>query len=928
MSLDRRRPTTVPACRGAAPKAATEKDRVAASEPAQSPGAAAPAALSEPAILVAADREDATAKVLLQGLEAAPAEGDLEVGMLTSVQQPNVLIRPTVTFISTTASDKTDKTPDFLTKLTFHGLVPFGDSSAPLLYKGRQVKVLHFSKPGLIARPSTGDAIVAQEGEPLLLVLENPSTPQYASVRARLRFENTDACLFTPDQFGVSGEEGKASKTGSSAAADAANGKGVGPTELSKSRAPQSTGCEANSGWTSFGIPQYAQVTLPAQPQSEWFRDRNTQFPKSAKRTGWLTLRYQGAGSNAIYEQSIALQIQFEPSGFSLIWALFCIFVWLLCGALLSLVLRVWVPNLKRKRQLNDQILDLERLTANISMNVDSNLRVLLEVKRRTLDEIRTGTAPIWPSYGAFAQRVEQALPSLKKHIEAAQNLDAALNRRRLLLEQGVALTRLSQIEDLLEGVSETLKQDQLSDEDWVSVNQQLSAAQKLVREPTLPDKEAFEALLSRRWNDIRDHFRQEANGELRIPPSLLDMEPCFPVASLLPQPAADATLWVKSIGVVRADLQLSALQLLWDFEFLAPRDPSDSAPSAGKPTEPPGASTEGEHSEAPVAAAEGAPAGTPVAHADGKQAQTDDHCFDKLAKRGQEAKEKWQEAKEELKPLLATPAIDNLRKAKLVLRRLAEQVGEEDIKKALEGGQALLMMDPNPLRPDTSIRFSVRFRNESLNSVAARKLVSCYWAFRDHQESASFYRRAKRYMRDLIRSHSGKVAAVTQAKRRAEADAAAMKPHWEDGWDVYHFFEKATDVSHICVNFDGSHGNPITPGAAGKMNADTGKASDGVGKKSDDADKESDDEKWWERTERPRPGPCGPEAWSRVGLEFIQLVAALLVPLVALAASTLRGGSTGQWWELVALGFGSDTIKNILVGRDEPASPPPTALK
>jgi hypothetical protein len=111
-------------------------------------------------------------------------------------------------------------------------------------------------------------------------------------------------------------------------------------------------------------------------------------------------------------------------------------------------------------------------------------------------------------------------------------------------------------------------------------------------------------------------------------------------------------------------------------------------------------------------------------------------------------------------------------------------------------------------------------------------------------------------------------------------------------------------------------------------MNADTGKASDGVGKKSDDADKESDDEKWWERTERPRPGPCGPEAWSRVGLEFIQLVAALLVPLVALAASTLRGGSTGQWWELVALGFGSDTIKNILVGRDEPASPPPTALK
>jgi hypothetical protein len=52
------------------------------------------------------------------------------------------------------------------------------------------------------------------------------------------------------------------------------------------------------------------------------------------------------------------------------------------------------------------------------------------------------------------------------------------------------------------------------------------------------------------------------------------------------------------------------------------------------------------------------------------------------------------------------------------------------------------------------------------------------------------------------------------------------------------------------------------------------------------------------------------------------------LVPLAALASATLNGGSTGHWWALVALGFGSDTIKNILVGRDEPASPPAATTK
>ena len=86
------------------------------------------------------------------------------------------------------------------------GLAAFGESSAPLLYKGRQVEVLRFSKPGLIAKPPVGDAFVVRESKgqspSILLVLENPSTFAYESVRARLRFDNQDVCLFAAENFG------------------------------------------------------------------------------------------------------------------------------------------------------------------------------------------------------------------------------------------------------------------------------------------------------------------------------------------------------------------------------------------------------------------------------------------------------------------------------------------------------------------------------------------------------------------------------------------------------------------------------------------------------------------------------------------------------------------------------------------------------
>ena len=50
---------------------------------------------------------------------------------------------------------------------------------------------------------------------------------------------------------------------------------------------------------------------------------------------------------------------------------------------------------------------------------------------------------------------------------------------------------------------------------------------------------------------------------------------------------------------------------------------------------------------------------------------------------------------------------------------------------------------------------------------------------------------------------------------------------------------------------------------------------------------------------------------------ETAQLAATLLVPLITLASTTARG-SQSNWWTLVGLGFGADTIKNLLVDKND----------
>ena len=137
---------------------------------------------------------------------------------------------------------------------------------------------------------------------------------------------------------------------------------------------------------------------------------------------------------------------------------------------------------------------------------MDSNLRVLLWVDEvLALDEIRVAVWSFGPRLCGYARRVEQGLPTLTRRIDAVRRLDAVLIRKRLLEEQGASPTPDSNRSTAwTAAISATLMQDQLSEEDWVSVNQRLETTQKTLREPTQTEKEAFEAMITARWKSLQ----------------------------------------------------------------------------------------------------------------------------------------------------------------------------------------------------------------------------------------------------------------------------------------------------------------------------------------------------------------------------------------------------------------------------------------
>jgi hypothetical protein len=755
------------------------------------PGAAPQASPSvHPPFLIRADQDQISDKVTVHNIPdgSMPDPADFAAGLLTSTQA-NFVARPAITVQSQVAGATKG---DFIVNLNIEGLMPFGESSTDLLYKGTQMDLLRFSRPGVGVGPASGTTFEAQQPGPLLLVLDNHSAFAYKQVAARLRFQNSDFCAFE-----------------------------VGPSPKPSGKTPPPD-CGDEKAWKRFDLPQYAQITLRAADlPSAWFQDPGSGYARNGKSSGILTLHFTSSPEK-IHEQNLPLEVQFDASTPALSWTLIQIFGLLALGAAASFLLRVSLPNMKRKRALKDQLSEINKLIAGLSGEVDSRVRTLLGSECLALDELRTEAFPVAPNYADYAKRAEQGLPILSRKVVVAQRLGSALERRSQRINDGYEYQILRDSGDLLDKASRLVQKDQIGDDDWIAINKNLSDAEGMLEEPTQQARDTFESALASRWQALREHFGpRDTTGALITgawtpPDGVQDMAPLF---KSLPKEFFAADLdgfknWVKDqqgTGAT-ADILVSALEYVTYIETIVPPKTVSAV---------------------------------------------------------------WKAERDNLCDSLLNTTTQKLFDASDALWRLSENIFKDDVKQALAAGKAKLVLDPENPAVNQRFRISVCFSDPHLDVATARDQLSCRWTI------------------------STAMLGPRKLFQPWERVAVGPKVKHEEGWHAFHYFENRSVSADISVEI--SDGNDVVTLAANPRG------------------------EFPSITIKSTPNWRGREKYARTILEIAQLAAALLVPLAALASSTVTGGGEGRWWAVAGLGFGTDTIKNIILGNDATTPPPPS---
>jgi hypothetical protein len=696
----------------------------AASAPAWSQAAnsqpAAPAI--RPPFLVRADAKNVDDKIVVHSPDSAPVDGDFTTGLLTS-SQPNFTARPSVT---AEILPQASKGGDYTVELSIEALMPFGDSSADLFYKNTEIDLLRFSRPGVSVSPSTGTAFSARQPGALLLVLDNHSSFAYDNVRARLRFQDADFCAF---QAGTPQEPAKqpSAKQTSGKQTSGQQPSGEGPPD-----------CKDESQWTQFELPQYAQVTLHADElPADWFQEPGTFYARSGKSSGTLTLHF---GTGPIHEQIIPIEMQFDPSTWALFLTLVFVFFLLALGAAVSYLLRVTLPNMKRKRALKEQISEINKQIVGLSSEVDSRVRAVLGSECLALDELRTETFPVAPNYADYAKRVEQGLPILSRKVAIAQRLGTALERWRARINAGYEFRILQDSGESLRTVSRRVQKDQITDADFTTIEQTLKQAEDILEDRSPQDQDAFQTKLVSRWQKLREHFGpREANGTLskglwNPPETVKALEPFF---KTLPKEfcAEDANAFKSYIqddeGTgSQADVIASALEYVEFAETITPpQSPSDS----------------------------------------------------------------WKKERENLCQLLLNPTTQRLFEVIDSLWMLTENVFRDDVRCALNAGQARLVVDPENPALNQKFRIAVFFPDPRLENSTARDQLSCRWTFKTTMKGPA-----------KLKPKKGAGTGTGTGAAAVLLDNVVLKH--EQGWHAFHYFAGRSVSVEISVDVsDGS---------------------------------------------------------------------------------------------------------------------------
>ena len=376
----------------------------------------------------------------------------------------------------------------------------------------------------------------------------------------------------------------------------------------------------------------------------------------------------------------------------------------LLLGGLLSFLASSVLPVMQRKGDLRSQLQAIANRTSTISIRVDSYLRVLLRLERKRIEASIGAASPWVPSSNDPIAHVAVAMDVLGKRLTAAERLDE-LRRKHDQISGSAPPSVIDNIDFVLQTAAEQLHSTMLTDAELLAANACLAKAQAML--DLLDDSAAVAKLIAANMVALKTRLGV-------FPLSFYeDLRAALPgLFAVLDRGFDDPQNIVRPMFFA-IDHGIAAIHLLLDYAMVRVTVPS--SPS---------------HLPQPVPDADSAWAAPQAALV------SPDAC----AQLGNASRKRLLDRQCTLFELLGTLSWLALREAALLVQEMREDIYEEDVLAEItKPGQAEIAIDTQRTRPLLPIFFSIGFKDPRFNNAAALRRLVCHWCFPDSMHELSW---------------------------------------------------------------------------------------------------------------------------------------------------------------------------------------------
>ncbi|MCX6598238.1 MAG: hypothetical protein NTV70_17940 [Acidobacteria bacterium] len=525
------------------------------------------------------------------------------------------------------------------------GITQRGVVDIPIYAGGILVQALRVVRSEVAVRGAFRGEMLAQPGERTLLIVENRSDQAITgnTLRYRLRFGATDFCGLSPD--------------GGTAAS-----------------------CDEPAKWAPVNINAHGEAAIHVVAHDRWFWGWPDFLP-GGRRPGTLTLVRMEKGSTETSETQRTVEWNLPVRGVfrpfrGLLWNAGLIFI----GAFTSFLLSQSLPNLRKREMLKARIDEVRQKVREVSANVDPLLYVNLRTEQKRLEEVRTGTMVLLPTYAAVAEVLNQRVAQLERRVELAYRLDRLVHRMRSWLSADPPPSLYARLDARQAATTEALIKQEPRPSDLAVAEACLAEGETLLS----ITPEAAEMLK----RDLLERFLMLARAVSQQPLSawqepfvkgLLDcvgeaVHPLLGSPEDCPPPKDCFDRWMEGVGLARADIDLTFAEGLLEYVRLTP----NGTAASGRPPE----------------------------------------------------------ALARLQRQFASRNTRNAIEMQKLIKQIADSVFEQDILRELSQAQFRVMRDPWQIRQFQTVRFWVSLVREEWNASLAKKQIQCEWTLaRDGQE-------------------------------------------------------------------------------------------------------------------------------------------------------------------------------------------------